>query len=89
MKLGEQGKSRSDKPAASANFDGTLTHAGPSTAIWININSANYILSYYDSNIDSNIDVPWEEHSHHFRQTNVPCALINWYAIVKTLSIIA
>lgn len=33
MKLGGQGKSRSDKPAANANFDGTLTHADPSTAV--------------------------------------------------------
>jgi len=33
MKLGGQGKSRSDKPAANANFDSTLTYACP--VVWL------------------------------------------------------
>jgi len=46
MKLGGQGKSRSDKPAANANFDGTLTHACPAVRPWYKSILILLIMSY-------------------------------------------
>lgn len=46
MKLGGQGKSRSDKPATNANFNGTLTHACPAVWPWYESILILLIMSY-------------------------------------------